>query len=75
MNKIDETRELLEMFEIFKTQQADICCYVLLAMAWIKQDTTWIDAVNEWICINDIIKFINTYYGLTYAENNRETMW
>ena len=56
-----------------KAQRADICCYVLLAMAGIKQDTSWSDAGNEWIRIHDMIQFANTYYGSTYAENSRET--
>ena len=73
MGKIDEARELLKMFGMPKAQQADICCYVLLAMAGIKQDTLWKDAGNEWIRIHDIIQFANTYYGSTYAENSRET--
>ena len=73
MDKIDEARELLKMLEMPKTQQADICCYVLLAMAGIKPDTLWKDAGNEWIRIHDIIQFANTYYGSTYAENSRET--
>ncbi len=73
MDKIDEARELLKMLGMPKTQQADICCYVLLAMAGIKPDTLWKDAGNEWIRIHDIIQFANTYYGSTYAENSRET--
>ncbi len=73
MDKIDEARELLRMLGMPKTQQADICCYVLLAMAGIKQDTLWKDAGNEWIRIHDIIQFVNTYYGSTYTENSRET--
>lgn len=73
MDKIDEARELLKMFGMPKAQQADICCYVLLAMAGIKQDTAWADAENEWIRIHDMIQFANTYYGSTYAENSRET--
>ncbi len=73
MDKINEARELLKMLGMSKTQQADICCYVLLAMAGIKQDTLWKDAGNEWIRIHDIIRFANTYYGSTYAENSRET--
>jgi len=40
-----------------KAQQADICCYVLLAMAGIKKDTLWKDAGNKWIRIHDIIQF------------------
>ena len=73
MDKIDEARELLKMLGMPKAQQADICCYVLLAMAGIKQDTLWKDAGNEWIRIHDMIQFANTHYGSSYAENSRET--
>ncbi len=72
MDKVNEARELLRMFGMPKAQQADICCYVLLAMAGIKRDTLWKDAGNEWIRIHDIIQFVNTNYGSTYAENSRE---
>lgn len=58
-----------------RAQQADICCYVLLAMARIKQDTAWMDVGNAWIRIHDIIRFVNTYYGVAYAENSRETFY
>lgn len=73
VDKIDEARELLNILGMPKAQQADICCYVLLAMAGIKQSTAWVDAKNEWIRIHDMIQFANTYYGLTYAENSRKT--
>lgn len=73
MDKIDEARELLKMLGMPKAQQADICCYVLLAMAGIKQDTKWADAENEWIRIHDMIQFVNANYGAAYAENSRET--
>lgn len=56
-----------------KAQQADICCYVLLAMADMKPDMSWKEASNGWIRIHDIIQFSNTFYGTTYAENSRET--
>ena len=72
MNKIDEARELLKLLGMPKAQQADICCYALLALAGIKQDTAWTDAGNKWIRNHDIIQFANTYYGSTYAENSRE---
>lgn len=73
MDKIEEARELLRLLGMPKAQQADICCYVLLAMSGIKSDTVWSHARNEWIRIHDIIQFVNTYYGTTYAENSRET--
>lgn len=73
MDKIEETREFLQNVGMPKAQQADICCYVILAMAGIKPNMTWDEATNEWIRIHDIIQFANTYYGATYAENSRET--
>ena len=73
MNKISETREFLKNIGMPKQQQADICCYVILAMAGIKPEMSWNEATNEWIRIHDIIQFANTYYGTSYAENSRET--
>ena len=73
MNKIEETRDFLAHIGMPKAQQADICCYVILAMAGMKPDMQWKEATNEWIRIHDIIQFANSYYGITYAENSRET--
>lgn len=73
MDKIEETRDFLNRIRMPKAQQADICCYVILAMAGIKPDMQWKEATNEWIRIHDIIQFVNSYYGTTYAENSRET--
>ena len=73
MDKIEETRDFLNRIGMPKAQQADICCYVILAMAGIKPDMRWKEATNEWIRIHDIIQFANSYYGTTYAENSRET--
>ena len=71
--KIEETREFLQTIGMPKAQQADICCYVILAMAGIEPDMLWSEATNEWIRIHDIIQFVNTFYGMSYAENSRET--
>ena len=70
--KIEETREFLQMIGMPKAQQADICCYVILAMAGVP-DMSWSEATNEWIRIHDIIQFVNTFYDMSYAENSRET--
>lgn len=74
MDKIEEARKFLQMVGMPKAQQADICCYVILALAGIKPDMSWREATNEWIRIHDIIRFTNTYYGVTYAENSREAL-
>ena len=71
--KIEETRKFLQTIGMPKSQQADICCYVILAMAGIKPDMLWSEATNEWIRIHDIIQFVNTFYDMSYAENSRET--
>lgn len=71
--KIEETRKFLQTIGMPKSQQADICCYVILAMAGIKPDMSWSEATNEWIRIHDIIQFVNTFYDMSYAENSRET--
>lgn len=73
VNKIEEAREILKQLGMPKKQQTDICCYVLLAMTGLKQESVWADAENEWIRIHDIIQFANKFYGATYAENSRET--
>lgn len=73
MDKIEEIRKFLQKIGMPKAQQADICCYVILAMAGIKPNMSWSEATNEWIRIHDIIQFANSYYGATYAENSRET--
>ena len=73
MDKISETREFLKNIGMPKQQQADICCYVILAMAGVKPEMSWNEATNEWIRIHDIIQFANIYYGTSYAENSRET--
>lgn len=73
MNKIEEARKILKCIGMPKAQQTDICCYALLAMAGLKPDMKWCDSTNDWIRIHDIIQFVNTYYGSTYAENSRES--
>ncbi len=73
MDKIEETRKFLQVIGMPKQQQADICCYVLLAMAGIKPEMSWIEAENAWMRIHDMIQFTNINYGTTYAENSRET--
>lgn len=71
--KIEEAREFLQTIGMPKAQQADICCYVILAMARVEPDMSWSEVTNEWIRIHDIIQFVNTFYDMSYAENSRET--
>lgn len=73
MSKIDEARSILESLGMPERQQADLCCYALLAMLSIHPESQWDDAKNEWIRIHDILQFTGNFYGVAYAENSRET--
>ncbi len=73
MSKIKEARTILQKLQVPVKQQSDLCCYVLLAMANVKKRDKWETATNEWIRIHDIIAYTKDVYGVTYAENSRET--
>lgn len=73
MGKIEEARAILKELQVPAKQQADLCCYVLLAMANIKEQDLWSTATNAWIRIHDVIAYTKENYGVTYAENSRET--
>lgn len=73
MNKIEGAKKILGSLHVPPQQQNGMCCYVLLAMANISEDTSWTSATNEWIRIHDVIAFANKNYSTTYAENSRET--
>lgn len=73
MSKLEETRKILQELDVPTRQQSDLCCYVILAMANITENTQWTKATNEWIRIHDILIFTSNQYGVKYAENSRET--
>lgn len=73
MPKKDDARAILSSLNMPAAQQSDICCYTLLAMASVTEQSQWASAKNEWIRIHDIIRFIDTVYAVHYAENSRET--
>lgn len=73
MGKIEEARKILSSLGMPNKQQADLCCYSLLAMLGITSKKKWNSATNEWIRIHDILVFTKEKYGTAYAENSRET--
>jgi len=56
-----------------KRQQNQLCQLTLLAMVKLKENTPFSKATNEWFRIHDVINFVSENYGVTYAENSRET--
>ena len=73
MSKLEEARKILSDLGMPPSQQADICCWSLLAMCGMTEGMNWNLSSNEWIRIHDIIEFIKNNYGVEYAENSRET--
>ena len=73
MSKIEEARSILQGLKVPSKQQTDPCCFALLAMACIQEQDSWSTATNNWIRIHDVIAYIKKNYGVTYAENSRET--
>ena len=74
MSKLEDTKKLLNSLQVPQKQQSDMCCYTLLAMAGLKKRDEWDSATNEWIRIHDVIAFTRDNYGISYAENSRETI-
>lgn len=73
MNKMEEAKEFLKEIGMPRAQLSDICCLSLLALAGLKPEMKWNEAIHKWIRIHDIIAFVNEFYGKQYAENSRET--
>jgi len=73
MPKKDEAKAILSFLKMPAAQQSDICCYTLLAMGSITEQSEWASAQNDWIRIHDIMNFIDSTYKVRYAENSRET--
>jgi len=73
MSKLEEAKEIFNSLQVPTKQQNAMCCYVLLAMAKLLENTPWQQATNEWTRIHDVISFTNNYYHTSYAENSRET--
>ncbi len=73
MDKLELVKNLLTKVGMPIKQQSPICCWSLIAMANLTQDTPCCSATNEWVRIHDIIDFLKNHYNVIYAENSRET--
>ncbi len=74
MAKLDDAKKILTAIKMPVRQQSDMCCYVLLAMCNMTEKKSWSEAYSSWIRIHDIMQYISNNYGITYAENSRETI-
>lgn len=55
-------------------QQSELCRLVLLALAGLKEDSSWDEATAEWLRIHDILSYVDNIFKKHYAENTRETI-
>lgn len=74
MSKLEDARAILSALNVPVRQQNNMCCCVLLAMAFMVENMSWEQATNRWIRIHDVIVFAGEYYNIAYAENSRETI-
>lgn len=73
MDKLETIKKLLADVGMPDKQQSDLCALTMLGLANLKEGDSFKKASNNWIRIHDVIQFINENYGVTYAENSRET--
>ncbi|NLT48332.1 MAG: restriction endonuclease, partial [Clostridiales bacterium] len=73
MNKRAEAKQILLELQVPPAQQSDVCCFALLALAGMSNNSAWNQASNEWLRIHDIMSWTRKHYDVDYAENSRET--
>lgn len=72
MDKLETIKKLLADVGMPERQRSDLCALSLLGLANLKKEDSFSEAINNWIRIHDIIRFINSNYHVSYAENSRE---
>ena len=72
MSKFDEAKQILIDIGMPTRQQNKTCCYSLLALANINEQSDWNNAKNDWWTIHEIIHYTNKTYNTDYKENTRE---
>ena len=73
MSKIAEAQAILAALQVPASQQTNVCCCALLALAGLTENMSWAQATNHWLRVHDVIIFSNANLGTSYAENSRET--
>lgn len=70
---VEAARSVLEQLGFLRAQRNDRSALCLLALLNLKPDDAWHDAKAVLMGITPIMKFAETYYGVSYAPNTRET--
>lgn len=72
MGKIDEAKSILDA--VNSPINRELACYVLLALADIKETDNWSDAKNNTHITRKLMDFMKEQYNIIYKPNTRETV-
>ena len=75
MSRLQEAEDLLNDLGIPKRYNNDLMRYEFLALLDIDDASSWEEATNtKMLRLHDIFRYIDDVFGVTYAENSRETL-
>jgi len=74
MGKLEEAKGILSAIGMPSSQSNERSAYVLLALADIKEQSDWKEAVSRSMRIVDIMNFMAKNYDKKYKPNTRETI-
>ncbi len=72
--KIDEARQILQELGVPKELQNQRSALTLLALSALKPNQTWEQADAPLLRIHELMLHFAQHFGVTYAENTRETV-
>lgn len=71
--RVDEAKLVLANLGMPPAQQSTLCALTLLALLELLPDHPWSSGTNPLRGIHAIMRFSDTYYGTSWAENTRES--
>jgi len=75
VSRLQEAKELLTDLGVPKQYNNDLMRYAFLALLDLTDSSSWNEATNEKLLrLHDIFGYIKEVFGVTYAENSRETL-
>ncbi len=72
--KLKQSKEILKVLGMPKTQYNDRSGWVFLALADIKPESSWAQAKSPLLPTVEIMQFIREHYKQDYKPNSRETI-
>lgn len=74
MSKVTEAQKILADLGLPVAQKNEMAALTLLALCNVTEADSWSTATNNSVGISkDIMSFVNSHYGKSYAPNTRET--